>query len=185
MGGAAGHVVAVVGPVVVVVGEPGVGLGLELVSADEEAPVEGGPPALVEHGLVEAFHDGVVVGGPGRDAAVLDAEAGQVVSEGVGDELGSVVRQDCGDGVAAVGPAAADEVDEADGGLGGGSPGGDPGVGDAGVGVDCGELPDLADAFEFCRCRSSPGLLTPQGTPPTGRTRRVRLAPPARRGWRR
>jgi len=47
----------------VVVDEPGVALGLELVTAGEEASVERRPPAiLVEDGLLEPFDDGVVVG---------------------------------------------------------------------------------------------------------------------------
>ena len=114
VGGAASHPVAVVGTVVVA-GEPGVGLDLELVDAEEASPVEGGTPAFVEHGLVEAFHHGVVVRGPGRDTPVGDAELVEVAGEAVTDELGAVVGDHCGDRVTTVTPAACDQVNEAGG----------------------------------------------------------------------
>ena len=63
VGGAASvHVVTAVGPMLVVVGEPGVEFGLELPQGGEEPPVEGGPPAFLQGGVVEAFAYGVVVG---------------------------------------------------------------------------------------------------------------------------
>lgn len=133
----------------VVVAEPGVGLGLELLGAGEESPVEGGSPAFFEHGLVEPFDDGVVVGGAGWDATMRDLEMLEMLDEASPGEFATIVREERRNGVAAVSPAASDQVNEADGDRCGGSPHGDPGVSDPAVGIDCGELPHLADAFEF------------------------------------
>src|SRR5688572_6789548 len=60
-GGAAGHVVAVVGAVVVVVDCPGLQGPVEQGDVVDAAAVEVGPVELTQHGAVEPLADGVVV----------------------------------------------------------------------------------------------------------------------------
>ena len=67
-GDPAARVVTAVASAEVVGGEPGVGLGLELLVGVEAAPVKGRPPALVEDGLVEVLDDRVVVRRTRRNA---------------------------------------------------------------------------------------------------------------------
>ena len=84
MRGAAAHVVAVVAPAVVVGDEPGVRFCLELADRGEVAAMEGGSPALLEHGALEPFADRVVVGRAGRDAMVPESLGRQGLDEGAG-----------------------------------------------------------------------------------------------------
>ena len=91
-GASAGHVVAVVATVVVIGGEPRVGLALELMGGSEVASVERGTPALLEHGALESFDDRVVVRGAGRDLDSADLAAGERFGEGAGHVFGAVVR---------------------------------------------------------------------------------------------
>jgi len=88
--GTSTHVVAVVAPAVVVGDEPGVGFGSELADGGEVTTVEGGTPAFLEHGALEALADRVVVGRAGRDAVVTEVLGGQGVDEGAGYVLAAV-----------------------------------------------------------------------------------------------
>jgi len=113
--GASVHPVSVVGSVLVA-DEPGVGLGLELVKRGESAPVECWATAFLGHGLVEAFHHGVVVWGPSPVATVFDSELTKSVGEAFPDEFATVVGEERVDLVAAPTPAALHDVDELAGG---------------------------------------------------------------------
>src|SRR4029079_11564732 len=145
---AAAHVVAVVAATVVVSPEPGVGLGLQLADAGEAATVEGGPPAFLQGGSLEAFAHRVVVRGTRRDPMVLEAAGGEVGAEPAGDPLGSVV----GEHRPHWHPEASERldhvVDETDRVAGGRRADDDQHDRPAGGDIDGGQLVHLADAFE-------------------------------------
>jgi hypothetical protein len=92
--GAPAHVVDVVAPAVVVGDERGVGFGAELADGEKVPAVKGRPPALLEHGALEPFAHGVVVGGTSRDAHVSQPLGRQGVDEGAGFVLGTVECED-------------------------------------------------------------------------------------------
>jgi hypothetical protein len=87
-GCAAAHEVTGVASTVVVVGQPGVGFGLELTDGSEAASVEPGTPALLEDRGVEAFTDRVVVRRAGRRARVGELTLHQRSAEVAGDPFG-------------------------------------------------------------------------------------------------
>ena len=93
-GRAAAHEVAVVAAAGVVGLEPALELGVEVGQASEVLAVEGRPVELLERGALEAFADRVVVGRPGRDAVLTDAEVLEVAGEPMTGELWAVVSQD-------------------------------------------------------------------------------------------
>ena len=92
-GCAAAHVVAVVASTMVVVDEPGVGLGAELADGRERAAVEGGAPALVEDRAVESLDHGVVVRRRRRRLEVADLAGDERFGEPGGFPLGSAVGE--------------------------------------------------------------------------------------------
>lgn len=77
--------------------EPGVCFGLELADRGEVTTMKGRAPALLGHGALEPFADGIVVGGSVRDAVAPQPLGGQGVDEGAGYIFAPVVRQDCPD----------------------------------------------------------------------------------------
>lgn len=105
--GASGHVVAVVGAVVVVVVEPGLQGSVEQGEVVDAAAVEMWSVELAQDGAVEAFTDRVVVRGAWRDPVVDQIQGGPGGSEVLAGELGSVVGQDSfeGDAVVGAGPS--------------------------------------------------------------------------------
>ena len=96
--GASGHVVAVVGAVVVVVVEPGLQGSVEQGEVVDAAAVEMWSVELAQDGAVEAFTDRVVVRGAWRDPVVDQIQGGPGGSEVLAGELGSVVGQDSFEG---------------------------------------------------------------------------------------
>ena len=74
--GASGHVVAVVGAVVVVVVEPGLQGSVEQGEVVDAAAVEMWSVELAQDGAVEAFTDRVVVRGAWRDPVVDQIQGG-------------------------------------------------------------------------------------------------------------
>jgi hypothetical protein len=61
--------------------QPALELGVEVGQASEVLAVEGRPVELLERGPLEALADRVVVGRPGRDAVLADAELLEVAGE--------------------------------------------------------------------------------------------------------
>ena len=100
--GASGHVVAVVGAVVVVVVEPGLQGSVEQGEVVDAAAVEMWSVELAQDGAVKAFTDRVVVRGAWRDPVVDQIQGGPGGSEVLAGELGSVVGQDSFEGDAVV-----------------------------------------------------------------------------------
>jgi hypothetical protein len=89
-GRVAAHEVAEVAAAGVVGLQPALELGVEISQASEVLAVEGQPVELLERGALEAFADRVVVGRPGRDAMLADAEMLKVAGERLAGELGAV-----------------------------------------------------------------------------------------------
>jgi hypothetical protein len=89
-GRAAAQEVAVVAAAGVVVLQPALELGVEVGQASEVLAVEGWPVELLERGALEAFADRVVIGRPGRDAVLADAELLEVAGERRAGELRAV-----------------------------------------------------------------------------------------------
>ena len=82
------------GAVVVVVGEVALELAAEAVEADVEVAGKGGPPALVEDGLVDGFDGAVRLRPAGIDAADLDAVDRDAAAEALAAKLLAVVGED-------------------------------------------------------------------------------------------
>ena len=95
--------------------QPALELDVEVSQASEVLAVEGGPVELLKRGALEAFTDRVMVGRPGRDPAVADAELLEVAGECLAGELRAVVGQDPGELGADAGQALGNVVDEAGG----------------------------------------------------------------------
>ena len=89
-GGSAAHEVAVVVASVVVVDEPRVGFGADLLDRCERSAMERWSPAFFEHGAVEAFAHRVVVRAARRGPVVADLPSGERVGEPGGDPFGTV-----------------------------------------------------------------------------------------------
>ncbi len=82
-GGPSFHVGAVVASAGVVPAEPVLQEPVQVHQPIVAPAMEGRPVALLQHGAVEPFHQGVVVGRAGRDPVVVDLELGQGPGEGL------------------------------------------------------------------------------------------------------
>ena len=129
--------------------EPALELAVEVGQASEVLAVEGRPVELLEGGALEAFADRVVVGRPGRDAVLADAELLEMAGERRAGELWAVVSQHPAKLDPDAGQALSNVVDEAGGVSGRLVASNQRADRVAGGGVDGGELPDRADALEL------------------------------------
>ena len=123
--------------------------GVEFGQGVDSDPVEMGPVELGEHGALEPFDDGVVVGAASRDAMVYQAELGEPAGERPPGELWPIVCEHALE-LGADGAQRGPDLGEEPGSDGGALVADDePRDRPAGGDVDGGELVDRTDAFEL------------------------------------